>query len=247
MRNRTVRRLCALVVFLSLPPASAAVGQTQQRTQRLLRMTNDVLSFELVPSFKGQYKGAMFETNRWGMRDLDYELKPPTGTYRIALVGSSFTMGAGVPLEKTHEWLIEDRLNREGPSLPGRRYEILNFSVGNYGVLQEVAVLTRKVFPFAPNAVLLAIHDVEQARMLNHVVNLVRNNVAIEFPYVRQKLQAAGVQNGMEIPELRRRIAPIAPDLVRWSYQRIAEICRENNVPLVGIVYPEPPREGAEE
>jgi len=247
MRIATVRLPWVLLLFVMLSQPAVAAAQTSRvrpndNPERRQRMTGDLLGFELVPSFNGQYKGASFQTNRWGMRDREYEIKAPPGTYRVALLGSSFTLGGGVPLEKTLDGLLEDRLNREGPGAPGRHYEILNFSVGNYGILQNVVVLDRKVFPFAPNAVLVAIHDVEQNRMINHVASLVRGNVAIEIPYLRQKLQDAGVKPGMAEPELRRRIAPIVPDLVRWSYQRIAEICREHRVPVVGIVFPEPRR-----
>ena len=220
------------------PQAAPDVGPL--RGLPFVRMTGDVLGYELVPSFNGTYKGAPFRTNRWGMRDKNYNLKPPARTYRMALVGSSFTMGGGVPDEQTIEWLLEDRLNRERPVPSGLRYEILNFSVGGYGILQNVAVTERKVFLFAPNAVLLVIHSTEEDRITAFLTGLVRAGLPIEYPYVREKLQQAGVRSEMKEPELHRRMRPIALDLVRWSYKRISDMCREHGVAVAGIIFPEP-------
>ncbi len=204
--------------------------------QPFVRMTGDMLGYELVANFNGTYKGAPFQTNRWAMRDKDYALLPPPRTYRIALVGSSFTMGGGVPEEKTLEALLEDRLNREATNPAHRHYEILNFSVGGYRGIQYGAVIAKKVFPFAPNAVLIVIHP----GTMSHLISLLRNRIPLEDAALRQKLQQAGIQPGMEEPELRRRLAPIAPDIERLSYQRIAELCRQHGVPVFAILFPEP-------
>lgn len=205
-----------------------------------VRMTGDILRYDFYPSVNSTYKGASFRTNRWGMRDKDYALKPPRGVYRIALLGESMSLGAGVPQEQTFETVLEDRLNREEPTASRRRFEILNFSVLAYGILQNVAVTERKIFPFEPNSVLLMIHSNEEIRMEVHLVSLLKAGIPIEYPYVRQKLQEAGIKPGMEEPELRRRLPLVSPDLVRWSYQRVARLCQEHGVPVVGIAFPQP-------
>lgn len=228
-----------LPLVLLLGQAVTASSQTPLARQPFVRMTKDILGWELVPNFNGSYKQAPFNTNRWGMRDRDYEAKPPSGTFRIALVGSSFTMGAGVPEEKTHEWLLENRLNRERPGSHAR-YEILNFSVGGYGILQQVAVVDKKVFFFAPNAVILVIHDVERTRMLRHLTSLLRAGTPIEQPYLRGKLQEAGVNGRMEEPEMLRRLSGVADDIVKLSYAHIARLCQEKGIPIVGIAFPLP-------
>ncbi len=242
--------LLPLLPLLPLPVAPAA-AQTQADAGRRLegahmRVTHNVLGYELVPSFTGTFKAAPFRTNRWGMRDKEYELKPPRGTYRIAFLGSSFSMGGGVPEEQTHEALLEDRLNREGPGTPSRRIEILNFSVGGYGLLQYVALMEKKIFTFSPNAVIIVIHSTD-VRILAKLTSLLRAGIPIEDPYLRQTLQKAGVQPGMEAPELRRRLSSVSLDLVKWSYQRIAQRCREHGVPLVGIAFEEPRQRGQEQ
>jgi hypothetical protein len=235
-----------LLALLFLFVARSGIGAQATATpgplsgQPFVRATGDMMSYELIPSYNGSYKDATFITNRWGMRDKEYAKTPAAGTFRIALLGSSYTMGGGVPQESTVEALLEDRLNREAIDSRHRRYEILNFSVGGYGILENVAVAERKVFPLAPHAVLLVIHSVEYTRILSTLVTRVRANTRIEYPYVQRKLDEAGVQPGMLEPELRRRISSVARDLIRASYEQIAETCRKHGVPLVGIAFPAP-------
>jgi hypothetical protein len=253
MSVRCVTRRAACAIWLLLTAASAADAQNATDLGALTRqpfvhMTGDVLGYELRPSFNGTFKRAVFRTNRWGMRDQEYSLAPAAGTYRIALVGSSYTMGAGVSASVTLEAIIEERLNREAVTKSTRAYEILNFSVGGYGVLENLVVVDKKVFPFSPNAVMLVLHSVEDSRLIGALVTIVRNDTRIEYPYVQRALQKAGVRHGMEEPELRRRISAISKDLVRWSYAQIAERCQRNGVPLIGIAFPIPgPSEKADD
>jgi len=209
------------------------------------RPTHDALLWEPIPNLNIISNGIRFQTNRWGMHDKDYSLARPTGTYRIALLGSSITVGGGVPADKTMESLLEAQLNREGPGTPSRKYEILNFSAAAYGVLQNVLVAERKVFAFNPNAIVVGIFSVEVGRMRTYLSKLVKSGYRFPDPYVENKLREAGVDSTMQDPELLRRLAPVSSDLVRWSYQRLIEIGRQRHVPVVGIIFPEPdPRYG---
>jgi hypothetical protein len=223
----------------SQTPPSIEPGIDALIKQPFVRMTGDILEYELVPAFTGTYKGTPFRTNRWGMWDREYALKPPPRTFRIALVGASFSMGAGVAQDRTHESLIENRLNRERPgSYAG--YEILNFSVGGYTVIQQVAVVEKKVFAFSPNAVILVIHALERGRTLGNLAALVRAGVPIDNPLLRRKLLEAGVNRRMQIPEIRRKLGPVADDIARLSYKHIANLCRAKGVRLVAIAFPLP-------
>ena len=56
--------------------------------------------------------------------------------------------------DETYENLVEERLNGEPPGLNGRSYEILNLSVGGYGVFRKLVRLEREGFQFDPDAVI---------------------------------------------------------------------------------------------
>jgi hypothetical protein len=227
-------------------PASGVAGKPIRRkvVGRRLRpyeqMTNSMTMWENAPNYVGSFKDAPVRTNRWGMRDKDYTLVPSPRTYRMALLGSSMTVGAGVPAEQSMESLLEDQFNRDGPGAPRRRYEILNFSVGAYGIMQNVALLDEKVLAFKPNAVLVGVFSVDGGRMGNYLSKLVRADLPIPYPYVREKLRQAGVNASMDTPELLRRLDPVSEDLVKWSYQHIIEVCRQRGIAVVGMVLPEP-------
>jgi len=202
-------------------------------------LTGDFLEFELRPSYSISYGGEfLFTTNRWGMRDKEYSLAPPPRTYRIALLGSSVEMGSGVPAERDYESVLEARLNREAPAASRRHYEILNFAVGSYSILQNVVVAERKMLRFTPNAVLLAVHPLEPRPTARLLVRLIRSRTPIPYPYVREKLRQAGVEPGMAEPELLRRLQPVLDDLIRWGYERIAQIAHENKLPIIAVIVP---------
>ena len=63
----------------------------QRQTRQPLVDVNDPYSNELIPSNQVRHRGVTLTTNRWGMRDRDYELAKPPDTYRIALIGASGT------------------------------------------------------------------------------------------------------------------------------------------------------------
>ena len=111
------------------------------------------LRYELVPNLRTWFMLHPFETNSHGMRDREYALEKPAGTLRIAVVGDSYTMGFGVPIESVFHSVLEERLNRAGGDV---RYECLNFGVAGYGLMHYAGVIEHKVAPFEPDLILLA-------------------------------------------------------------------------------------------
>src|SRR5262245_19601475 len=93
---------------------------------------------DIAPSVSTVLGGGPISSNRWGMRDRDYEKAKPAKTYRIVLLGGSHDQGTGVKEDETYENVVEDRLNHERPEAGYSRYEILNMSVGNTGLFQRL-------------------------------------------------------------------------------------------------------------
>jgi hypothetical protein len=80
-------------------------------------------------------------------------LKPPPGTFRIALLGDSYIEAFEVPFEKTVGELVEPRLS----ALRGTPVEVLNFAEGGYGTSQQLLTLQHEVWKYSPDLVLLAV------------------------------------------------------------------------------------------
>lgn len=109
------------------------------------------LVFELKPNVDGLFKLVAFRTNSRGLRDQEYALRKPRNTFRVAVVGSSFALPAGVAIERAFHSLLEDRLSREFAPL---RYEFINFAVGMYHPEQVLAMLELRALDYDPDLVL---------------------------------------------------------------------------------------------
>ena len=113
---------------------------------------NKDLIYDLKPFFEVTHHGIPIRTNRWGMRDKEYQLQKPEGTSRIVIIGDSVAFGLKVHHEHIYSELIEDRLNTE---LEGD-FEVLNFAVDGYNSSQEEIILRERALRFEPDMIILA-------------------------------------------------------------------------------------------
>ena len=96
--------------------------------------------FELKPNLDTYFKLKVFRTNSRGLRDREHTLQKPPNSFRVAVVGSSYTLPAGVAIEDAFHSLLEERLTKQAP----RRYEFINFAVARHSVSAELATLREK-------------------------------------------------------------------------------------------------------
>ena len=92
-------------------------------------------------------------TNSCGMRDREYSIAKPQGTYRIAMLGDSFTFGWGVQSEDSFAKVLERNLNSR--SKAGQNFEVMNFGVPGYSTFQEVAKFKETGAIFDPDAIIV--------------------------------------------------------------------------------------------
>jgi hypothetical protein len=134
-------------------PVRLASVRTFGRTGFCQPAASHALRYELKPGLRGWYQLHPFETNSHGMRDREYTLEKPEGTFRIAVVGDSYAMGVGVPIEDAFHSVLEREL---GAQSSGTRYECLNFGVAGYHLLQYAHVIEEKALPFDPDLIVVA-------------------------------------------------------------------------------------------
>lgn len=232
-------------------PALALAGATAKphdwgmlEKTRAFQEVGDYRMNELVPSSRILLNGHTLSTNRWGMRDRDYELIKPAGAYRIAILGSSTTMGLNVGDNESFEALIEERLNRERVSQPHDQYEILNFAVNGYNPPQQVVVLEKKVLDFKPDAVVLVINVDEAYFTMQRFAKSLRKGIEPIDEVFRQVAREAKVD--AQTPEIRaeKRLSPYWPQLWEWAYGRIAERCRQEGIRAYVVYIPGIENEG---
>jgi hypothetical protein len=194
-------------------------------------------SHDLLPSRRVIYKGEVMTTNRWGMRDRDYEKAKPQGTYRFALLGSSHAMGGGVRDEETFENVTEDRLNREVSPRTGVRYEILNFSVGGWGPVASLTELQDRVFDFEPDAVIFTGVN-ELTWVVKEMTEDAMGLVDIPYQELHEIARPAGVTEGMAQNVISEKLRPYAEELLTWVYNEVSRECRARDVVAVAAFIP---------
>jgi hypothetical protein len=210
----------------------------------------DFLITTLAPSYRFVWNGHETSTNRWGMRDRDYTLAKPAGTYRIAVLGPSLTMGNGVHDAEVFDNILEDRLAREPITNRYQKIEVLNFGTSGYALPQQLVQLEDRVLRFHPDLVILTESPYFRdgiRRFLERVLGEERpipypalrtvlakaglfpfDNTGVPMPFatVRRLADAFGVHGRMTSGEARARIYSVSPDVARWATERMASDIR---------------------
>ena len=190
---------------------------------------------ELVPSQHVEsFRGAPLSTNRWAMRDRDYSKHKPAGTYRVALLGASITMGAGIADDQTYENLVEDRLNRDYGGDHYERFELLNFAVGGFSAPQKLWAFERAL-EFESDVVIWETHPSELEWLVRHLSQVTKAGVAIPYPDLQQRLEVVGLGGGFAT---RAKLWSIAPELMNWVWERMRDECGQRGVNLQVLLLP---------
>ncbi len=111
----------------------------------------DDIYWALKPNLDISFKLARLTTNSHGLADHEYPLEKPAGSYRIAVLGDSYSMSSGVDTDKSFHALLEIWMNEQS----NHPYEIINFAVGGFGLERYNATLEHLVPEWKPDAILL--------------------------------------------------------------------------------------------
>jgi len=208
------------------------------RDTEAVRLTDDNLILELVPSTKLYLNGVELNTNRWGMRDRDYEQTPAPDTYRIALTGPSFVMGLGVADNEGFEVLLEERLNRGNDGSQFAKYEILNFAVPGYSAIQDLMVLEQKGLSFQPNALFFMAHQREEDSVVLYLADRIQAGADLPYDDLIEIVRRAEVETETTKAGIERRLKPFGTELISWTYRRIVETSRAHGILPIWIFMP---------
>ena len=110
----------------------------------------------LEPGMEGwfRYEGnAYVKINSAGFRDVEHTLQKPKGTYRILILGDSYTEARQVSLENTFGRKVEHQLQSCERLLPNN-VEVINFGVPGYGNAEELITLRSRGWAYEPDLVL---------------------------------------------------------------------------------------------
>lgn len=203
-----------------------------------VRRTQDLRAVELIPDYEGIFKRATLRTNRWGFRDRDYEQAKPAGTYRIAVLGASITMGSGIENDETFESLIEDELNARQGFAGRERVELLNFSMAGYSVLQSMRALDVKALAFDPDMVLCVVHVNEDVMVRRALRAAIAQGRDLGYPWLEDIVRRSEARRRMSQVKIEQRLEPFMPEIVEGSLRTIAQTARENGIVPVLVYVP---------
>jgi lysophospholipase L1-like esterase len=112
------------------------------------------------PGARGTMAGALFENNRYGFRGPERPHDKPQGSFRVAAIGDSVTMGPGVLYEDTYAARIERELNRTRSDY---QYEVVNVGLSGLNTAAVVERFEDIALPFDPDLVIYGytLNDIE--------------------------------------------------------------------------------------
>lgn len=103
--------------------------------------------------FRTAFWNVTYKINSLGLRDKEYYPKKPDNTYRILILGDSFTEGWGVEQEQSYPKQLEQMLKEK---VTGKKVEVINAGVASYSPVLEYLYLKEKGLQLNPDLVILA-------------------------------------------------------------------------------------------
>ena len=146
---------------------------------------DDVRGVKLMPGQSGWYRKegeAFLEINSLGYRDREHDLAPPPNSFRIAVLGDSFTEARQMPIEETYWHRLGEALEA-CPALGGKTVEVMNFGIGGYSTTQSLLVYETDARRFKPDLVLLGFFAGNDVRENSRALSVGRTDWKMHRPF----------------------------------------------------------------
>jgi hypothetical protein len=205
-----------------------------------VRFRNDFLRYEFKPNVRRQYPSGMRITNSLGMPNPEYLYQKPPHTRRIALLGDSISVG---PYGRDYADLLEDRLNHDHLTPEIQKFEVLNFALYGYSVVQMMDVALDTAPKFQPDVYLVALSELETDRKAGwrtHVGRLILSGTDLKYDYLRSVVAQAGVRPTDHLPTIRIKLSPYFLQVTRWALEQIRDHAQAQGAQMIIVLVPAP-------
>lgn len=210
------------------------------------------LSHQHIPGASAEIMRVQIKINQSGFRGPELPQVKPTNEYRILLLGSSITIGWGVPYEKVFTTLLEKKLNQEDiqPGFTVRAIEgksvfrVINSGIANYNTVLESLYLKKKLYRFQPDTVVLH-YFLNDAEIISPqgAGFLIRHSklAALVYSRIRQFIQAKK-NNHQTIGQYYRDL--YRDDSKGWQQAKqaildIDEFCKQSRISFLVLIQPD--------
>lgn len=197
-------------------------------------------SFRIVrnrPNLTMQRDGVA--TNSFGLIGRECSLRKPANTRRVALLGSSLSMGLGIDQSRTFGSLLEDRLNTTRPAGGLQRIEILNFSVAGYQLPQTLDTAMEDAPRFEPDVYMLDLNEVGAFRNWDeHLVWLIQLGIDPKYDFLRQVVRQSGASSKDDSLTLFSKLAPFRIPVVREMLKEMKSNAERHHATFLVLLLP---------
>ncbi|HVN82973.1 MAG TPA: SGNH/GDSL hydrolase family protein [Terriglobia bacterium] len=206
-----------------------------------VRFSDDFLLYEFRPNVSRRYPAGMRITNSLGMPNAEYGYLKPPHTRRIALFGDSLSVG---PFGHDYVALLEERLNQANLTPEIQRYEILNFSVYGYNVLQMMDLALYVAPKFHPDVYLVTLTHIQaggkKASTALHLSRLVLEGIDLKYDFLKQVATQASIQPSDHMNALMRKLSPFHFQMTRWALEKIRDQATAEGAQMIIVLVPGP-------
>ena len=151
--------LVSTIIGLMIVEGAVRALELAPRLNRLMVDTpNGAFETSRNPKLRWVPKQSHGDISSYGIRDREYSLKKPEGTFRIVVLGDSVAYGycnaeESVPRDAIFPAVLEKLLRTESGDLT---FEVINLAVSGYDTHQEVEFLVEKGLALAPDLVIVS-------------------------------------------------------------------------------------------
>lgn len=218
---------------------SKKMGWTRLQQTGIIKSEEGLLEKSLLPNQSILFKGQQLTSNEWGQRDRSnyYSKVKSDSVVRIALIGGSVEMGAGVADGSTFENLLEDTLNQI--SGVQRRVEIINFAISGIHMPQHVARMRQVVDQWDVDVVMYCAHPNERSRSLRSFAKMMYQNRVSSSKYLDElRSQVLDSLGGEDVFQFYRYLRKHKEELYNWGLDEIKAASEAKDVKVIWLYVP---------
>ena len=182
--------------------------------------------------------GLQWRTNDQGMRDRDYSVKKPKGTFRVALVGDSIGAGWGVNAEDRFESILEEAWNTRARDSAGGRVEIINCAIPGHSPGQRWYHFGQIGWSMEPDLVIYQSTAADVGWDERRLRFLLARGLGWDCPIYRPALESAGARPFGSPDQYKRALHSRHWDILAGVYKSMSADCKARGVPIVWVLVP---------
>ena len=208
-----------------------------------LKVKSDVpgISHQHRTNAKVKLMGVEVALNSLGHRSVELQRPKPEVERRIHFVGSSITLGWGVPADKDYVSLVEKRLNSEVSPRTGYQFTSVNAGIGNYNTYYAVSLFKRQVDMTQPDIVVIQYY-INDANPNPHGEDSVILQYSLFAAFIYQHVKTlTTVMKESLAGYYRAHYVDGSPDWERAkaAIRELKAECDKRNIRLVALLVPE--------